>query len=75
MFPCSLYFASKLIIIIIELKYAALTLTLMAKGSLVVLCSLAFFAVFSRTAASGSTKVLLQQTRALVSFLHSAPVR
>jgi len=47
--PCSLYFASKLIVAITELRYAALTLTLMAKGSLVVSCSLVFFTVFSRT--------------------------
>jgi len=44
--PCSFYFASKVIITITDLRYAALTLTLMAKGSLVVPYSLVFFAVF-----------------------------
>jgi len=46
--PYSIYFTSKLIITITELRYAALTLTLIAIGFLVVPYSLVFFAMFSR---------------------------
>jgi len=59
--PYSLYFASKL-----KLRYAALTLTLMTKGSLMVSCSLEFFAVFSRTEKNNTIYVcLLSVTRNL----------
>jgi len=45
-FPCSVYFTSKLIITINMLRYTTLTLTLMAKGPL---WSLVCFAVFGWT--------------------------